>query len=58
MWFPSKTKIQKWIEEQERDFNEAHNKNPNLSTEYWLGKYIFTDIHYIFFGVIHHDLYE
>jgi hypothetical protein len=22
-WFPSKTKIQKWIEEQEKDFTEA-----------------------------------
>jgi hypothetical protein len=32
-WFPSKTKIQKWIEDQERDFAEAQNNNPNLSTE-------------------------
>jgi hypothetical protein len=56
--FPSKTKIQKWIEEQERDFVEAQNKNPNLSTEDWLRKYIFTDIHEIFFGGIHQNLYE
>jgi hypothetical protein len=57
-WFPSKTKIQKWIEEQEKDFAEAQNKNPNLSTEDWLGRYIFTDIHEIFFGGIHKELYE
>jgi hypothetical protein len=31
-WFLSKTKIQKWIEDQEKDFIEAQNKNPNLST--------------------------
>ena len=57
-WFPSKTEIQKWIEEQERDFVEDHNKNPNISTEDWLGRYIFTDIHEIFFGGIHQELYE
>jgi hypothetical protein len=57
-WFPSKTKIQKWIEEQEKDFAEAHNKNPSISIEYWLGRYIFTDIHEIFFGGIHKELYE
>jgi hypothetical protein len=57
-WFPSKTKIQKWIEDQEKDFAEAQNKNPNLSMEDWLEIYIFTDIHEIFFGGIHQDLYE
>jgi hypothetical protein len=57
-WFPSKTKIQKWIEEQEKDFAEAQNKNPNISTEDWFGRYIFTDIHEIFFGRIHKELYE
>jgi hypothetical protein len=57
-WFPSKTKIQKWIEDQERDFVEAQNKNPKLSTEDWLQRYIFTDIHEIFFGGIHQELHE
>jgi hypothetical protein len=57
-WFPSKTEIQKWIEDQEKDFVEAQNKNPNLSTEDWLERYIFTDIHEIFFGGIHQELYE
>jgi hypothetical protein len=57
-WFPSKTKIQKWIEDQERDFVEAQNKNPKLSTEDWLQRYIFTNIHEIFFGGIHQELFE
>jgi hypothetical protein len=56
-WFPSKTKIQKWIEDQKNDFAEAHNKNLNLSIEDWLGKYIFSDIHEILFGGIHQELY-
>jgi hypothetical protein len=57
MWFPSKTEIHKWIEEQEKDFVEALKKNPRLSIEDWLGRYIFTDIHEIFFGGIHKELY-
>ena len=57
-WFPSKTEIQKWIEDQENDFLEAQNKNPNLSTKDWLERYIFTDIHEIFFRGIHQELYE
>jgi hypothetical protein len=57
-WFPSKTEIHKWIEDQEKDFVEAQNKNPNLGIEDWLGTYIFTDIHEIFFGGIHQEIYE
>jgi hypothetical protein len=56
--FPSKIEIQKWIEDQEKDFSEDQNKNPNLSTEDWLGRHIFTDIHEIFFGGIHQEIYE
>jgi hypothetical protein len=57
-WFPSKIDIQKWIEDQEKDFTKSQNKNPNLSTKDWLGRYIFTDIHDIFFGGIHRELYK
>jgi hypothetical protein len=57
-WFPSKTEIQKWIEDQERDFVEAQNKNPKMSTEDWLQRYIFTDIHEILFGGIHQELHQ
>ena len=53
-----KTEIQKWIEEQEKDFIEAHKKNHNLNTKDWLGRYIFTDIQEIFFGGIHQELYK
>ena len=41
-----------------KDFAKAQNKNPNLSKEDWLGRYIFTDIHGIFFGGIHQELYK
>jgi hypothetical protein len=35
-WFPSKKEIQKWVEDQEKDFDEAQNKNPKISTKDWL----------------------
>jgi hypothetical protein len=57
-FFSSKMDIQKWIEYQEKDFAEAQKKNPKFSTEDWLGRYIFTDIHEIFFGGIYKDLYK
>jgi hypothetical protein len=57
-WFPPKTEIHKWIEDQEKDFVEEQSKNPNISIEDWLGRYIFTNIHEILFGGIHQELYE
>jgi hypothetical protein len=45
-----------WIEEQERDFIVGQNKNPIISTEDWLGRYIFTDVHKIFFTGFHKEL--
>jgi hypothetical protein len=56
-WFPSKKKNYIWIEEKERDFIEAQNKNPSISTEDWLGRYIFADVHKIFFARVHQELY-
>ena len=57
-WFPSKTEIYKWVEDQEKEFVEAQNKNPKISTEDWLQRYIFTYIHEIFFGGIYQELHE
>jgi hypothetical protein len=56
-WFSSKTRTQKWIEEQEKDFTEDQKKNPRISIEDWLGRYIFIDIQNILF-VVHKELYE
>ena len=57
-WFLSKIEIQKWVEDQEKDFIEAQKKNPKIRTKDWLQRYIFTDIHEIFFGGIHQELHE
>jgi hypothetical protein len=57
-WFRSNTEIQKWLEEKERYFVESQNKKPSISTEYWLGRYIFTDVNKILFGGVHKELHE
>ena len=51
MWFwnPSKVEIENWVEEKEKELAEKENRNPRLSTEDWLQRYLFTDLHEIFF---------
>ena len=48
-WHLSKEEIQKWVESKEKEFAERENKNPRLSVEDWIQRYIFTDLHENFF---------
>ena len=52
MWFwnPSKEEIENWVEAKEKVFVEKENKNPRFSVEDWLQRYIFIDLHEIFFA--------
>jgi len=38
-----------WIEQNEIKFAEEQNQNSRISTEEWLQRYLFTDLHEIFF---------
>ena len=49
MWVPSKEEINAWVELKERTFAAEENHNPNINTEEWLQRYLFTDLHEIFF---------
>ena len=51
MWFlhPSKEEIESWVESREIEFTEKENKSPRLSTEYWLERYVFNNLHEVFF---------
>ena len=49
MWVPSKEEVNAWVELKERTFAAEENQNPNISTEEWLQRYLFTDLHEIFF---------
>ena len=52
MWFwnPLKEEIKIWVESKEKEFVEKENKNPKLSTKDWLQRYIFSDLHEVFFA--------
>lgn len=52
MWFwnPSKEEIESWVESKEKEFVEKENKNPRLSAEDWLQRYVFIDLHEVFFA--------
>ena len=56
-WNPSKEEIQQWVESKEKQFTERENINPQLSTEEWLQKYIFTDLHESFFATFPIELH-
>jgi hypothetical protein len=49
MWRPTKEEIGKWLDMKEIEFVVDQNKNPWISAEKWLQRYVFTDLHEIFF---------
>ena len=57
-WRPSVKEIGDWIEETYLKFVEQENKDPRRSSDDFLQRYVFTDIHEIFFGSIHIELHQ
>jgi len=59
MWFwnPSKEEINNWVVSKEKEFTKQKNRNPRLSTEDWLQRYIFSDIHEVFFTTFPTELH-
>ena len=57
-WHPTKEEIDQWVSSKEREFAVKENKSPRLSTEDWLQKHIFTELHEIFFVTYAIELYE
>ena len=47
-WHPSKEEIEIWVESKEKEFTEKENRNPKLSTEDWLQRYVFSYLHEAF----------
>jgi hypothetical protein len=48
-WRPTKKEITDWLEIKERYFTQQENRNPQMSDKQWMQKYVFTDLHEIFF---------
>ena len=53
-----KEELNQWVGSIEREFAATENKSPMLSTEDWLQKHIFTDLHQIFFATYANELYD
>ena len=56
-WYRSKEEIKNWVEVKEKEFAEKENTNPRLSIEDWLQRYIFIDLHDIFFATFPSELH-
>ena len=56
-WHLSKEEIENWVEAKEKVFAKKENRNTRLSAEDWLQRYIFTDVHGIFFATFPSELH-
>ena len=53
-----KEELNQCVGSKEKEFAATENKSPRLSTEDWLQKHIFTDLHAIFFVTYANELYD
>ena len=53
MWTPAKKEIEEWLETKEQGLARKDNRNPQISSEQWLQRYVFTNEHEIFFAKFH-----
>jgi hypothetical protein len=57
-WNPTKAKIKRWLKKKEFEFSQKHNRNPKLTLRKYLDKYVFSDLHEVFFCDFPHVLQE
>jgi hypothetical protein len=48
-WNSMKVEIERWLETKELEFAQKHNKNPKLKLHKYLDRYVFSDLHEVFF---------
>ena len=58
LWHPELSEIDAWFEAKTKEFAEKENKNPNHNTEAWLQKYIYIDVHEVFFTTFPLELHS
>ena len=49
-WHPTKPKIQDWVDYKALEFAQEESEGSQLSPMEWLERYLYTDIHEIFFS--------
>ena len=58
LWHPELSEIDAWFEAKIKEFEKKENRNPNHNTEAWLQKYIYTNVHEIFFATFPSELHS
>ena len=53
-----KAEIERWLRTKELEFAQKDNRNPRITPCKYLEKYVFTDLHEVFFYDFLHLLYE
>ena len=57
LWHPKSSEIDTWFETKTKEFTETENINPNRDSEEWLQKYIYTNVHEVFFATFPSELH-
>ena len=55
---PTKKEIEDWLDQKLHEFVLEENKTPQISKKRWQDRYIYTEIHEIFFMSFLTELYE
>ena len=58
LWHLELNGIKAWFEAKAKEFTERENKNPNRDNEAWLQKYIYIDVHEVFFTTFRLELHS
>ena len=56
-WHPELSDIESWFKTKTQEFTETENRNPNHDSEAWLQKYIYTNIHEVFFATFPSEIH-
>jgi hypothetical protein len=57
-WNPMKVDIERWLKTKELEFAQKEKKNPKFTPHKYLNKYVFSDLHEVFFCEFMHLLQE
>ena len=57
-WDPIEAEIETWLRKKELEFAQQDNRNPRITPHKYLDKYVFTDLHAVFFCDFPHLLHE
>ena len=58
MWHPTKSEIEDWMESKMLAFTQEESTRSQLSAQYWVDRYIYFDVHKVFFSefpIVRHE---